>query len=81
VRAVIEHDPAVAASVFPAAEGPGGPCRNHAAALVADALATADRVASAVNVDLTLRWLAAVTVSPPDPQIRQAQAELLVGLM
>ncbi len=81
VRAVLDSDPAVAASVFPAAEGPGGPCRNHAAALVADALATADRVASAVNVDLTLRWLAAVAVSPPDPQIRQAQAQLLVSLL
>ena len=81
VRAVVDRDPGVAASVFPAAEGPGGPCRNHAAALVADALATADRVASAVTVDLVLRWLAAVAVSPPDPLIRQAQAELLVGLL
>jgi AcrR family transcriptional regulator len=81
VRAVIDRDPGVAASVFPAAEGPGGPCRDHAAALVADALETADHAASAVNVDLTLRWLAAVAVSPPHAALLQAQAQLLVGTL
>lgn len=79
VRSVVASDPGVVASFFPAAEGPGGECRNHAAALVVDALATADCTPSAANVDLTLRWLAAVAVSPPDPLIRQEQAEQLVA--
>ena len=81
VRAVIEHDPAVAATVFPVQTGPGGPCRDHAAALVADALATAERIASAVNVDLVLRWIAAVAVSPPDDDLLRAQAQLVVATL
>jgi AcrR family transcriptional regulator len=79
VRAVVASDPAIVASFFPEAEGPGGECRTHAAALVVDALGTADCSPSAANVDLTLRWLAAVAVSPPHPQLRQEQAEQLVG--
>jgi AcrR family transcriptional regulator len=79
VRAVVTFDPWVAASVYPDVDGPGGEVRAHAASLVAQALPVAGRQTSAVNVDLVLRWLASVAVSPPADALLAEQAAHVVA--